>query len=445
MLSILKRFAACTRGGIGLMTAILAPILIGIAGLGVELGYWQAVKNSMQGAADGAAISAGIAYRNGESDWANQGCAVAAQNGWSGTCNTNNACTPGTTAQVCVNMPPVNGQYTNTTNSLEVVVSRSQSSAFAWAVGYGSNTGIEAHAVMSGLPVKLCLLTLATTGTGIQCNGCPSVNLNGCNVQSDSSATCNGHNLNAGIGAAVGTDSGCGNTQISGAAPVADPYSGYASNIPANTCSSYPQEPTKHNPTPLPSSNQWTGTETVSSSGTIICGDLQLIGNTTVSTPAAGGILVIENGQLDLNGFTLNVASGSSLTVIFSGTNGGGYIHAPTDNSTGGTGVLNINAPTSGNWSGVAIYQDPSLTAGVNIASAGNAPTWEISGLVYVPHSNVAFSGAVSKSSNGASCFVLVANTVQLNGTGDIFQNDTQCATAGLNQVEGAKKLQIVE
>ena len=55
------------------------------------------------------------------------------------------------------------------------------------------------------------------------------------------------------------------------------------------------------------------------------------------------------------------------MTIIFSGTSGT-YTHAPT-----GGGTLNIQAPTSGNWSGVALYQDPSLTTGVDISAAGNS------------------------------------------------------------------------
>jgi hypothetical protein len=44
------------------------------------------------------------------------------------------------------------------------------------------------------------------------------------------------------------------------------------------------------------------------------------------------------------------------------------------------------------------------VVGGVGISAAGNDPTWEITVLVYLPHSSVAFSGAVNKSSNGASC-----------------------------------------
>jgi hypothetical protein len=113
--------------------------------------------------------------------------------------------------------------------------------------------------------------------------------------------------------------------------------------------------------------------------------------------------------------------------VVFSGDNSGGYTHAPT-----GGGTLDIQAPKTGPLSGVALYQDPSLTSGVDIAAAGNSPTWDITGLVYLPHANVTFSGAVNKSANGDSCFALVVADITINGTASILAHGA-CAAAGLN------------
>ena len=146
---------------------------------------------------------------------------------------------------------------------------------------------------------------------------------------------------------------------------------------------------------------------------------------------ALNTVLVIENGQLDTNGYTLTTSSGSGLTVVFSGTSSGSYTHAPT-----GGGTLDIAAPTTGNWKGVAIYQDPSLTSGVDISAAGNSPTWDITGLVYLPHASVTFSGAVNKASNGHSCFAMVVDNVTVNGTGSILENG-ECAAAGLTMPTG--------
>jgi hypothetical protein len=158
-----------------------------------------------------------------------------------------------------------------------------------------------------------------------------------------------------------------------------------------------------------------------------VCGDLQLQNNITINA-GSPTVLLIENGQLDLNGFTLST---SNVTIVFSGTSGS-YTHSPTDN--GGSGVLDVQAPTSGTWSGVALYQDPNLTSGVDVSYAGNSPTWDISGLVYLPNASVTISGAVGKSSNGAACMVMVASSVLINGTGSFYsQTPAGCAQAGLN------------
>src|SRR5262249_17235407 len=157
-----------------------------------------------------------------------------------------------------------------------------------------------------------------------------------------------------------------------------------------------PQEPDKKKDTPLPAANQWIGL--YSWSGTkVVCGDQQLTGITTITGTGAGAVLVIENGQLDLNGFTL---LGTNLTIVFSGTNGPSYQHILT-----GNGILDVAAPTSGVWSGVAVYQDPALTTNVDISYAGNSPAWNITGLIYLPHASVTFSGAVNKASTGMLCF----------------------------------------
>jgi hypothetical protein len=280
-----------------------------------------------------------------------------------------------------------------------------------------------------------CLLALAGSGAqGITSNGAPKADMKGCNVMSNTGATCHGHNLNAAFGDAHGADNGCGVTQNSNVPVVSDPYSALASHIPADPCGSYPQEPAKKADPSLPASNQWNGTYGFSGYK-VVCGDLQLTDDTTINA-GAGAVLVIENGQLDTNGHTL---IGSNLTVVFSGSNGSSYQHTPT-----GGGTLDIAAPTSGNWSGVAMYQNPALTVNVDISAAGNSPTWNISGLIYLPHSSVTLSGAVNKSSHGATCFELVVDNITINGTGSIFANDNQCASAGLTQPRGGHRGTLV-
>jgi len=266
---------------------------------------------------------------------------------------------------------------------------------------------------------------------------------------SNTGATCSGHDLGATYGDAHGTNNGCGVTQHSNAPVVADPYSSLASQIVTNPCgstnSSFPQEPSKPHDSALPASNIWgssgvtttiplTSSPTIANKG-IVCGDLQLAGdvNVTSSSGLAGSHLVIENGLLDTNGHTFKTASGSALTIIFTGptVSGKSYNHYPTDNTNLGT--LDFMAPTSGTWKGIAVYQDPNLTSGIDFTYAGNNPTWNITGVAYFPHSGLAFKGAVNKSAFGASCLLLVADHVTLSGTASIEATTTaSCATAGV-------------
>jgi hypothetical protein len=398
----------------------------------------------MQNAADSAALAAAT---NGTSSYDAEARAVAAQYGF--TDGISNVTVTASNAAAC----PGGGA-----NCYSVTITRTVPLFLAQVIGFTGNATLTnnvnqqnpqssipaqqltstAVASQSSIQIPLCLLALGTSGQqDIVTNGNPSANMTGCSVMANTSATCHGHNLGAPYGLAHNTDSGCGVIQVSGVPIVTDPYASLASNIPSNALSScggsFPQEPTHHNDPALPNSNKWSAwpppsAQSLGGNVWVVCGDQQLTGNVTVNTPS-GAVLIVENGQLDANGNTLSTASGSGLTLVFSGSSGS-YTHGPT-----GGGTLDIAAPTSGSWSGVAIYQDPNLTSGVDMSAAGNSPTWNISGLVYLPKSNVTLSGAVNKSSNGQSCFVMVMDEITINGTGDVLSGDTgnNCTSAGLN------------
>jgi hypothetical protein len=400
------------RGSAAILFALSMPILIGGLGLGFEVSNWYLIQRGMQNAADAAALAASS---NAGSNYDVEAKAVAAQYGFTtGVTVANNvAC-------------PAGG-----TNCYSVTISGSVPLYLSQVSYAGNGSGrrdLSATAIVTKTFQRpYCVLALASSGAqGIRTSGAPSANLAGCSIKSNTGATCSGHNLGADFGDAVGTNSGCGVTQNSGVPVSADPYAGLAANIPANSLStcggSFP-------------SNLWAGNSNLTWSGNkIVCGNLQLTGNVIIST--SSGVLIIENGQLDTNGFKLQTSSGSALTIVFSGTNGGGYTHATTD--TVGTGTIDIAAPTSGPWSGVAIYQDPILTSGVDISAAGSGPTWDITGLVYLPHSSVTLDGAINKSTNGQSCTALVADNITIKGTGDILAKG-QCPTAGLTMPTGAQ------
>ncbi|WP_340266294.1 pilus assembly protein TadG-related protein [Sphingobium mellinum] len=416
----LTRLRQDRRGNVLVIVGLAMPAILGVMGLAIEGAGWYQVQHSMQNAADAAAVAAAT---NGTATYQTEANAVTTQYGYQS--GVSNVTVVSTNAAAC----PAGGS-----NCYKVTITKSVPLFIAGAVGFRGNTTLgsaravsitaSAIATQDTAPRNYCVLALASSGNAVsfQTNGAPKADLTGCSIMSNTGMDCNGHNLGATYGDAHGVNNGCGLTQSSNVPAVSDPYAYLASSIPANTCSSYPQEPTKKSGTPLPSSNllsgsyAWTGTQT-------FCGDVQLTGNVTLTGNQT--VVVIRNGQLDTNGYTFKTASGAAATVIFSGSNGS-YTHAPT-----GGGTIDIAAPTSGTWSGVALYQDPALTTGVDISAAGNSPTWNITGLTYLPNSSVTFSGAVNKSSNGASCFVIVVDSILINGTGSILDYGN-CAAAGL-------------
>jgi Flp pilus assembly protein TadG len=419
-----RTFPTDTRGNVAIVTAFALPALLGAVGIGVEVTHWYRVQRALQNAADSAAISAAT---NGSSSYAAEGLAVASSygfvNGKSNTWVTLSDKAP------C----PAGGS-----NCYSATITRSVPLILSHIVGYRGNVTVEVikdgkaastrqtslHATAVALrvptPRTYCVLALGNDGAkfdDIVVNGGSKSNLSNCGIMSNNDLTCNGSNQIADYAdSSSGDPSGCGRAANRGPVPrLNDPYSHLASNIPPNPCSSYPGE-------------QWSSVPAIPPSGVYtVCGNLKLLADVTVAPRPGGAVIVIYNGKLDTVGYTFK---GSDLTLVFAGTNDPAYSHIVTGSNKGG---IDIAAPTSGPWKGIAIYQAPNLTTGVDITSAGNGPTWNITGLVYLPHASVTFSGAVNKSSTGNACFGLVVDNLTVNGTGLILTNGSDCADAGLD------------
>lgn len=413
---LLVQFGADRRGAVSLLTAFALPALIGTLALGTEVSYWLIKNRGLQNAADSAVIAASI---DASSSYLSQAKAVAASYGF--VDGVSGAVVTASNATAC----PAGGN-----DCFSVTVATTVPSYMGAVVGYvgagriggvsGTRLSAIAYAKPSGTAHQYCLIALANDGTdpGIASSGAPKADLSGCGVMSNTGERCNGHDLGAAYGDAVGTDNGCGAVQTSNVKPFVDPYAALAAKLPADACGgAYPQ-------TSLPAANKWTGTRTLGSV-TTICGNLQLTGNVAINAPS-DAVLIIRNGSLDTAGYSFTTAAGSGLAVVFTGTNSASYQYIPT-----GSGALDIVAPTTGVWSGVALYQDPSLKVGIQVSNAASAPTWALTGLIYVPHANLDFQGSVGKGGSGKRCTVIVANSVVIKGTGLVLST-VECGAAGL-------------
>jgi len=445
----LRRLRKDERGAVSIMMGFLMVPLVGFMALGFEVSNWYSITRGMQNAADAAAIAAAI---NNGANYDVEARAVAAQYGF--TDGVNNVLVGVSNTAIC----PITGDP----NCYSVTISGYTPLLMSQIVGFQGAGNINGSlqkqlgslaVAKAASPADICVLALASSHTSpaIQTNGAPTANLNGCNSMSYTGSNCNGHNLGIGISFTVGsTNSGCGAKQLTNQ-PQLQPPDPYLSqiqtninNFPANDgCNNnYPQETHQGNHYSLDASTQPRNlanlvvgnTLDLGAGNNFVCGDQLLTGDVTVNTPLGqSSVLIIENGQLDLNQHTFKTSPGSALTIVFTGSNTGGYTHAPTDNSNGSGGVLDITPPTTGPWAGFAIVQDPNLTNGVDIASAGNRPTWNITGLIYTPHATITLKGEIDKSTNGAKCVVMVADNFQISGTGGILKSDIgNCKGAGL-------------
>jgi hypothetical protein len=442
----LGRLRTDQRGAVSVIMGVLMIPLVGALAVGFEVSNWFLTTRGMQNAADTAALAAAT---NAGANYDIEAKAAAAQYGFvDGTNHISIA--------VSNTAPCPDGTNTCYSVSITGFVPLLLSQVLGFRGDTTFNDMLQkrlssvAVAKPATQPQNICMLALAGSGAaqGIRTNGSPVANMHGCNVMSNTAAQCNGSNLGAGFGFAHGTSNNCGVTPVSNVPVVADPYASLATNIPllsssgCNAGNTY-QESRHGNAYSVDTHNQLSGSLDLNGSTTSIvnnfrCGDQMLTGDTVINTHGGPAVLVIENGQLDLNGYKLTTSTGSAVTLVFSGNNGA-YAHAPADNTNGTGGVLDIAAPTTGRWSGVAIYQDPSLTSGLDVSAAGNSPTWKVSGLIYMPHASVTLKGAIDKSNAGKSCVVMVADNFQISGTAGILQTDIgQCTQAGLTMPTAA-------
>src|SRR6266436_9848957 len=79
---VASRFRRDERGNYLIITALMAPCLIGLVGLGADYGLWMQTHRAMQNAADSAAASAATAYAVGNTSSTTQAKAVASSYGF---------------------------------------------------------------------------------------------------------------------------------------------------------------------------------------------------------------------------------------------------------------------------------------------------------------------------------------------------------------------------
>lgn len=426
--SCTRRFLVWGRdrsGNIAAITALLIVPLVGCLSLATEGASWFLTQRAAQAAADAAVLAAAA---NGDaSTYAAEASAVATNAGFTNGTNyttvaaANNVACPSGSGSTCYSV--------TITRTLPLYLT--QIVGYSGTSGQGGRQLIEAVAYASA-PTNTddCMVTLSSTG-GFTLKGGPGFSAAGCDLYSNGTAACSGHNGGFELSTTVGTTNTCGLAQKTGASPQPETY--YAnlySGNPLLNCVTVTSPATSGqtlNPTKATCI-------TISGSFTVPAG-----GTTTINTATQGTVFVIKSGgNLNLNGTLTTPSVGNGLTIIFS-ANGKG--NSPGFISSGSTGTLEYSAPTSGTWSGVAMYQDPSNQKASTQTYSGGSPTFDITGVVYAPYTDLTFTGNINHDirTGGNACLIVIANTMGVNGNGSIFSNPTsQCVAAGVGNVPQA-------
>ena len=384
------RFWRDRRGNYAVITALMSPVLIGSAGLATEGGLWMYVHQSLQGAADSAALSSATLYSlNQNKNLNDQARSVVATYGYT-------VGTSGTT--VTVNRPPATGSYAGNNNAIEVIVTTQQSRLLSSIFATGAVTVAGRAVALPGNNGVGCVLSLnATASGGVTSKGNSAVTLDQCAVYDDSnnaSALVNGgtatiNALSVNVVGQVSGGSGITATNgiNTGVSPATDPYAGVA--MPAVGGCDY---------------NNMTYKNTVTINPGVYCNGMQLNAGAIVTMNP--GIYFIDRGSLQMaGGATL---TGTGVTIIFTSSTGSNY----ADATINGGATLSLTPPTTGPTKGMVMFGDRNMPTSTTFKFNGG-DNQVLAGAVYLPKGTLQYAGGNNAATN---CTQVIGDTVTFVG-----------------------------
>ena len=413
-------------GAVLIKAALTLPVLLGFAGLGIDTGLWYYDQRRMQTAADAAAMAAAYALNRESATYAEYVAVArndAAANGF----------IHGVNAQVDV---PVSTDGT----TVDVTVEGPGDLFFArmFADAAPAISVVAAASAVGGSP---CLIALHLEQPGSAAmNGTPDVLADGCSIHVNSRAP---EALDADGTPIMRADAICVNGGWSESTTAYSPQPHHCSPIP-DPLATLP-DPTV-NPTCLDSSRDQYNRGTIQLYPGTYCHGIDIGGNATVVL--APGIYVLRDeglslrGRADLFGDGVMFYLTRSTSVVDqessgrratgrdrprrrgSDREGASGSDAAGDDARqgredpvidlGGTGDLTLRAAMAGTYGGILVFQDRSLTEGVDHTFRGTSNA-TFRGTIYLPTQDVVFVGTSDAVTELP--FITIVSTFQFSGT----------------------------
>lgn len=420
-------FVQDKRGSTSVVFAISVPSILGAIILMTEVGYWRVKKADLQATADMAAIAGAYEYmRHEEKPLTRQAVyADAADNTFDITSGT-----------LVTHIPPVTGSYAGR-DAVQVTIEQKIPTFLSDIFLTEPITAkVNAVAKLGGESVEACVLALAGNGTGISIGGSVTVNSDGCGLHANSTSN-PAFNVWGAAEIIAACASSSGGTQISGSKPkiwsecpdplsnqqqVDDPYSHLElpSGINSAPCQS-PITTGKGSKAVMTFPSPGNNPVKICDNKIDIKGEIQL----------DPGVYVFDGSELKFgnSGFI----SGDDVTLIFMND-------AEISNINGGNG-FDIAAPSSGDYSGIAIYGDRNTMSSNAWKFAGNSDM-SVLGAIYLPTIDVEYTGGAG--TNATECTQLVANRISFIGNSG-FKNNCEPVGTGTILGPGASFVVLVE
>ena len=393
----IRRLRADERGNTLAITAAALPLIMGAAALATDTIQWATWKRELQRAADSAALAAVYAQAQNETVSTAVNTTVT---------KFNNTKIPLATGYPQIAYP------TSSSWSHGAQVTLAVQKKLPFVSLFMSTTPTITATATAAMTNEgnFCVVALDKGDTsGVTIGGSANANL-GCGVISNSnSATAsvgtngNAYNLTAspvaGVGGLPSSIRGATNLKPHHVA-MPDPYEGkHSTDLPAGmTCK-----------------GNINSSGARDSNGNVNPGCYNNFNPGNGTTNLNPGAYYLNNASLSVNGNT--TIKGTGVTLIFTGTNPGSI-------TVNGNSVLELTAPTTGDFAKMLMIQSSAASAGNANEIKGNNGS-KTDGAMYFPRGNMKFTGS---SSAATKCAMIVAYRVDFSGNSDIQNNTTGCA-----------------
>lgn len=428
----LRDVARDRSAGTTTMIALALPMVVGGAGIGIDVSSWYGEKRKLQQAADAAAMGGARMKAAGQ---LNTIIVTAA---------TNDAARNGHVVSaahtIVVNTPPTAGAYAADSNAVEAIVTRPLKSLFSASFMGTTARTISARAVATVKSVadpevrkSLCMLSLATSGEkAIFLNGDGAIAASNCSISAHSTDSkalyLNGSGSITAYTAFLKGGS-YANTSGSGGLYFTVPASTYSANTIEDPYADL-ANPTVSGPCAQTNYDN-TGTTTIQPGR--YCGGIRNSSSGTLRL--AAGTYYIDGGNVEnTNSGSIvcsNCTGDAGVTLVFTSSGSTDLIGGLFSNGSG-TITLPAPGPSAGQpYTGIVVYQDRRASAGVaefGVLLNGSGGD-RLSGVVYAPKRTVHVNGSGTVADTGKACMSIIALKITLNGSGTI--QTTDCGLMG--------------